>query len=147
MKLVFLMNEVCGKAYTFWVCIQVISRVWAHPGVNIHSELSFCVRLSKKLDICIAKRETYCRVIWCSQFSATAAILNLQYKANYRVQWIRDHYGSKRNCIRIIMVLFVLNRWHIKISNWKTDVKWLPAMKFSWNPNVMPVIFFFFPQL
>ena len=65
------------------------------------------------------------------QSSATAAILNLQYKANYRVQWIRDHCRSKRNCFNIMMVLFVLNRWHIKIWNWKTAVKWFPAMKYS----------------
>lgn len=97
-------------------------------------------------EIYALQREKHIAEIYNSilQFSAIAAILELQYKANYRVQWIRDHYGSKRNCIHIIMVLFVLNRWHIKMWNWKTNVKWFPAMKFSWNPNVMPVKKYFF---
>lgn len=113
----FLKNKLCGKAnITFWLCIEVISRAWAHPNMNMHSKLPFSYTLLRN-EIHALQEEKY-TAEWYNvilQSSATAAILNLQYKMNYRVQWIRDHYGSKRNCFNIMMVVFVLNRWHIKI--------------------------------
>lgn len=81
------------------------------------------------------------------QSSATAAILNLQYKANYRVQWIRDHYGSNRNCFNIVMVLFVLNRWNIKIWNWKTAVVSRHKILFHGIPTLWLLEIFFFSAI